>query len=55
MLKSKLNYQDLSDRVWSMRKTRQDNDVTDRTGVIYVKNDIRLLWPIGAGSICDKN
>ena len=27
-------------------KTRQDNDVTDRTGVVYAENDSELLWPI---------
>ena len=29
-----------------MMKTRQDNDMTDRIGVIYAKNDNELLWPI---------
>ena len=38
MPKLKLNYQDLSDQVWSMMKTKKDNDVIDHTGVIYAKN-----------------
>lgn len=32
-----LNYWDLLDRVWSVMKRKQDNDVTDLTGVIYVE------------------
>ena len=28
-------------------KTKQDNDVIDRIGVIYAKNDTELSWPIG--------
>ena len=41
MSKSKLNYQDLSNWVWSVMKTKQDNDMTDRTGVIYAKNETK--------------
>ena len=29
-----------------MIKARQDNDVTDHTGVIYAKNEIELSWSI---------
>ena len=28
-------------------KTRQDNDVIDRTGAFFFENDIDLLWLIG--------
>ena len=43
MLKPKLNFWDLFDRVRSVMKTRQDNDMTNRTGAFYTKNDIELL------------
>lgn len=36
-------------------KTRQDNDVTDRIGVFYVKNDIELSWPFGLGAFYEEN
>lgn len=39
-LKPKLNYQDLSDRVLFVMKTRLDNE---------------LSWPIGLSADCDKN
>ena len=42
MLKSKLNYWELSDRMCSMMNTRQDNNVTYCIGAFYVKNDIEL-------------
>lgn len=32
-----LNYWDLLDWVWSVMKSKQDNDVTDLTSVIYVE------------------
>ena len=31
-------------------KTRQDNDVTDRIGVVYTENDIELPWSIGSSA-----
>ena len=36
-------------------KTRQDNDVTEWTGSIYAENNIKLLWPIKYGVVCDEN
>ena len=36
-------------------KIRKDNDVTDHISVVYVKNDIELLWPIGSSTVCDEN
>ena len=36
-------------------KTRQDNDVTDCIGAIYVENKTGLLWLIKSGIICDEN
>ena len=26
----------------------------DRTGVLYVENDTKLLWQIGSGVVCDE-
>ena len=40
--KKKLNHHDQSDKVWSMTKSRLDNDVTDHTGVVYVEIGIEL-------------
>ena len=36
-------------------KTKQDNDVTESIGVIYVKNNIELSWPTGSGADYDEN
>ena len=55
MTKMKLNSQDLSDRVWFVMKTRQDNNVTDGTGVVYTKNNIEQLEPIGPGVVHYEN
>ena len=35
-------------------KTRQDNDVTDRIGLVYVENNIEFSEPIIQGAICDE-
>ena len=45
----------LSDRMWSMVKTRQDNDMSDSRGSIDAENDNELLWLIVSGVVCDKN
>ena len=55
MPKPKLNYQDLSDQVQFVMKTRQDHDVTSRTNVIYAENEIKLLWQINLGTVRDTN
>lgn len=34
-----MNYRDQSGRVWYLVKVTHDNDVTDRTGAVYTKND----------------
>ena len=39
MLKSKLNYWDLSNQVQFVMKTRQNNDLTNHAGAFYVEND----------------
>ena len=38
-----------------MTKTRQDIDMTDRSGVIYVKNDNVLSWTIEQDIVYDEN
>lgn len=35
-------------------KTRHDNNMIDHIDVIYVKNEIELLWPIDLGKVCEK-
>ena len=39
----KLTCHDRSDRVSSVMKTKQDNDMTDRTGAVYVETNTELL------------
>lgn len=54
--KPKLNYRDLFDRVCSVMKIRQDNNLTDHIGAIYIENNTKLFdWPNELGTICDKN
>lgn len=28
----------------SMKKTKEDNDVTDHTSIVYIENETKLLW-----------
>ena len=42
MLKTILNYRDQLTRVSYVTKTRKENDMTNRIGVVYTKNDIKL-------------
>ena len=39
MLKLEFNYHEWSDKMWFITKSRQDNDVTDCTSVIFVEYD----------------
>ena len=50
----KLNCPKLYGQVRSVMKIRQDNDITDQTGVLYVENDSELLWSIRSSVICDE-
>ena len=50
----KLSSHDRSVRVWFMMKIRQDNDVTNRMGLVYDENDTELLGSIGLGAVCDE-
>ena len=37
-----------------MMKTRQDNNVTNNIGLVYVENDTQLLGSIGVGAVSDE-
>ena len=54
MPKSKLNYWDISNRVWYVNKTRQDNDMINPIGVVYTKNETELSWRIRPSETCEK-
>ena len=45
MLKKKLSYRDLLNRVRSVKKTKQDNNVTDRISLVYAKTETKLSGP----------
>ena len=36
-------------------KTKKDNDMIDSTDMVNAKNKIELSWPIGLGTVFDKN
>ena len=52
--KMKLSCHDRLDRVWSMTKTRQDNDMTDHIVLFYTKYKTELLGPIYPGVVFDE-
>ena len=54
MLKLKLNCWDQSDQVWFVMKTKQNNDMTDHTDAVYIKNEIELPWLIVPGLVYDE-
>lgn len=37
----------------SMMKTRQDNDMIDCTGPLYIENETKLLWLNRQGTVYD--
>ena len=53
--KTKLIYHDRLDWVQSVKKTRQEIDVIDSTGAIYIENNTELSWSIGPGVDYDEN
>ena len=55
MLKTKLNNHDRSNRVPTVMKTKEDNNVIDHIGLVYIGNDTELSGPIKPSAICDKN
>lgn len=36
-------------------KTREENDVTDRTSAAYAENNTQLLLTIRHGAVCEEN
>ena len=50
-----LDYYGRSERVPSVIKTRLDNDMTDRIGVVYTENGTKLSWSIESSVDCDEN
>ena len=38
-----------------MTKTRQDNNVTDHIGLLYIKNETQLLWLIRQVIVYDED
>lgn len=50
----KLSYYNHLDRLWSVTKTRQDNDVINHIGLVYIKNDNELSGPIGPSAVNDE-
>ena len=43
------------ERVRSMIKTRWDNNMTGRMGLLYARKEIVLPWSIKLGTVYDKN
>ena len=41
--------------MWFVTKTRQDNNVIDRIGVVYTKNDTKPSWGIRPNVNYDEN
>lgn len=52
--KPKLNCWDLSNQVQFIKKTKIDNDITDRTNVVYVEYKTKLSWLIGPSVVYDE-
>ena len=53
--KMKLSCHDRSNRVRYVTKIRQDNDMIDRNGAVYAKNEIELSSSIRPTIVCDEN
>ena len=54
-MKIKLSCCDRLDRVQSVTKTRQDNDVTNYIGLVYVETEIEFLGLISPSAIRNEN
>ena len=46
---------DQSDGVGSVKKTKQDNDMTDYIDLVYVETEIKLSGPISMDVVCAEN
>ena len=55
MPKMKLSFLDLLDRVQSMIKTIKDNDMIDRTSLVYVETKTELLRLIELSAVYYEN
>ena len=44
--KTKQSFYDWLNQVWFVTKTKQDNDVTDCIGLVYVETKTKWLEPI---------
>ena len=53
MLEMILKCHDRLDWVESMTKTRQDNNVTDRIGLVDIKIETELSGPIRPSAVCN--
>lgn len=53
--KSRLNYRDLLDCVQSMMKIKQDNNMIDYIGMVYIETKTKLLGSIESGVTCYQN
>ena len=53
--KTKLICHDQSNQVWSVTKTREDNNMIDHIGLVYVEIKTKLLRPIWHGAIYEEN
>ena len=51
----KLSCHDRLERVWSVMKTREDNDLTDHLSVFYSENDIELMLLIRSSADSNEN
>ena len=53
--KMKLSYCDRLYHVWSMTKSKQENNVSDRISLVYAKIKTELSRPIWPSAVCDEN
>ena len=51
----KLGCRDQFDGVRSIMKTRQENDMIDRIGLVKVETKTELSGPIWSSVVCDEN
>ena len=50
-----LNFHDCQDRVLNVMKSRQDNNVIDLIGLVYVETKTELSGPIWLSVVYEKN
>ena len=52
-VEKKLSYHDRLNWVWSITKTRQDNDMINSTSATYIGNEAKLSWSIRLSVVYD--